>query len=249
MDLEQLPLGEEVECLPGVILQRRSFMALASTVLAGMALPGMAQDSQKALKAGRLSLEQFLAEVAPLAKQFVTDKSPRGQDRYLHHLAQYAVHLAEVAQPKLRPSSQGKHTSIGFIPGGEPFVVLYWHMEPNTVIRPHAHTYGNVLTVALKGETLVENYEMLEAPNFTREGDFEVQRTGRVILKPGQTAAVNLDHGYIHGFKAGPNGAAGLDLTTRLKPKPDHSTPYLRLGKPNPQGFDRYQAAWYFDPT
>ena len=33
-------------------------------------------------------------------------------------------------------------------------------MEPGTIIRTHAHTYGNVVTLGLEGSLRVQNFEM-----------------------------------------------------------------------------------------
>ena len=50
-------------------------------------------------------------------------------------------------------------------------------------------------------------------------------------MSPGDLNVVSLEHGYVHGFWAGPAGARGLDITTRIKPK--RSTPVLAV-EPEP---------------
>ncbi len=52
-----------------------------------------------------------------------------GQDRYLLALAHMAVRHDQVAEPKLKSSGQGKGSNVGFIPGGDPFIMLYWKLE------------------------------------------------------------------------------------------------------------------------
>jgi hypothetical protein len=165
---EQLAEGESVEVEPGVVVERRSFLTLAATALAALTLPGSAL-AQTRDRSTPLTFDEFLQDVVPVAKRLVTDVSPTGQDRYLLTLASYAVRLSEVPIPEeWRDSKQGARpgTWIGFNPGGDPFVVLHWRMEPGTEIRTHAHTYGNVFTLGLEGSVRVRNYEMLGERDF-----------------------------------------------------------------------------------
>jgi hypothetical protein len=46
-----------------------------------------------------------------------------------------------------------------------------------------------------------------------------VRRTVERWLTPGATNLANLDRNCIHGFVAGPRGARGLDITTRIREK------------------------------
>jgi hypothetical protein len=107
--------------------------------------------------------------------------------------------------------------------------VLHWRMEPGSIIRPHPHTYGNVMTLGLEGEVRVENLEMVGVRDFATKGTFKVRKTQSQVLTPGQVNLVNLERGYIHGFQASAHGGRGLDITTRIREK--RETPYLNLGK------------------
>jgi hypothetical protein len=186
-----------------------------------------------------------LKEVIPVAKKLVSDTSLTGQHRYLLTLASYAVRLADVPVPAMRDSGQGAGagTFIGAIPGGDPFIVLHWRMEPGTVIRPHPHTYGNVMTLGLEGEIRVENFEIVGVRDFDAKGTFKVQKTQSQVLTPGQVNLVNLERGYIHGFQASARGGRGLDITTRIREK--RETPFLNLSK-KPVELEPgiYEASW-----
>jgi hypothetical protein len=192
-----------------------------------------------------LTYDQFLKEVVPIAKRLVGDTSLAGQQRYLVALASYAVRLAEVPVPQMRDSGQGAGagTFIGSNPGGDPFIVLHWRMEPGSVIRPHAHTYGNVLTLALEGEVRVENFEMLGTRDFDARDVFKVRRTQSQILTPGQVNLVNLERDYIHGFRAGARGGRGLDFTTRIRER-RATTPYLKIRNAVDPESEIYEASW-----
>jgi len=240
-----LEIGETAEVYPGVVVERRCFMRTAALAFSSLAIPGVALAQLARASDGRLSYQEFLKDVIPVARQLVIDTSLVGQQRYLLTLASYAVRLADVPVPAMRDSGQGDGggTFIGANPGGDPFVVLHWRMEPGSVIRPHPHTYGNVMTLGLEGEVRVENLEMVGARDFDAKGTFRVRKTQSVVLTPGQINFVNLERDYIHGFQASSRGGRGLDITTRIRDKRD--TPYLNLGK-KPVELEPgvYEASW-----
>ena len=216
----ELPCGESAEVAPGVVVERRSFLAVAAAAFAGGGSRALAAQS-----AEPVSLERFLEEVLPVARELVGDVSQVGEDRYLHTLASYAVTLGDIALPAMRQSGQGEGTEIGASWVGDPFVVLHWRMQPNAEIRLHAHTYGNVVTVGLDGSARVRNFETIEEPDFGSEEPILLRRTNDQVLLPGRINLVPLSHGFVHGFRAGPAGARGLDITTRLRDR--QPTPYL----------------------
>lgn len=244
-DLEELPIGETLETDPGVVVERRCFLKVATVALASVALPGSAvaklADSNEPL-----DFEEFLAITIPLAKKLVSDTSRTGQDLYLHTIAAHAVRLADVPIPQFRDSGQGTGpgTFIGFNPGGDPFIVLHWKMAPGSTVRTHAHTYGNVVTLGLEGAVRQINYEVIGEPDFESTKGFRVRQTQDQYLSAGRTNLLNLKRDYIHGSIATPMGGRGLDITTRLKPRPAHGVPYLELGDPVDAGRTVWQARW-----
>jgi hypothetical protein len=147
----------------------------------------------------------------------------------------------------MRDSGQGETagTFIGFNPGGEPFTVLHWKMNPRTAIRLHAHTYGNVVTLGLEGDAVVENYEVAGEKQFASETAFDVRRTRRQWLSRGGVNLVSLERDYIHGIRAGSNGARGLDITTRIRSK--EPTPYLVFRDKADASREIRRAHWSFD--
>ena len=243
--LEELEIGETAQVSPGLVVERRCFLKTLAVGFGALSIRGVA-TAHLAGSDERLTYEEFLKAVAPVARRLVGDTSLAGQQRYLLTLASYAVRLADAPVPAMRDSGQGAGpgTFIGAIPGGEPFIVLHWRMEPGTIIRPHAHTYGNVLTLALEGEIRVENYEMVGARDFDAKGTFKARKTQSQILTPGQVNLVNLERDYIHGFEAGARGGRGLDITTRIKERRE-TTPYLNLSKkPIETEPGVYEASW-----
>ena len=164
-----------------------------------------------------------------------------------------AANLDDVPLPeRFNETNQGIQPTdyrIGFNPGGDPFTVLHWRLEPGAKCRPHAHTYGNVVSVGLEGVVRVENYEVEGEPDYSDSGVFVVRKTVDQELGAGDVNLVSLNRNYIHGFVAGPDGARGLDITTRLKPRPDHGTPFLDIDStPLDRFLNTFEARWiYYD--
>jgi hypothetical protein len=222
-------------------LARRTL--LASCAALGL-LPRLAR-ARRTLDAFELDLAGFLNEAVPLAEELVGDTSAAGQDRYLHALAALAVGLRDVPVPEMRVTSPAGAAAKTFLGANEcegPFTLLHWRLEPGARIELHPHIYGNVLTVCLEGEVRIENYEMDGVPDFDTRTPFHVRRTNDQALTRGALNLVNLEHGYVHGFTAGPGGARGLDITTRIKPK--RATPTLEVGKPVDAARALFEAQW-----
>jgi len=244
-DESVLPLNETVALAPGILVERRCFLKTVALALGSIAVPGSLLARSPSGPGERLTFAEFLETTIPVARRLVADTSPTGQNVYLHMLAAYAVRLVDVPTPPMKDSGQGAGpgTFIGFNPGGDPFTVLHWKMEPGSRIRWHAHTYGNVVTLGLEGEVRVQNFEMLGERNFDAKGTFRVRRTQDQLLTPGEVNLVNLDRDYIHGSIAGPRGGRGLDITTRIREK--QPTPYLDLAKaPAGESGNEFEASW-----
>jgi len=246
-----LPIGEEIEISPGFFIERRAVLAgLGGALLTSMPLAGtVAADIEP--QGDGLSFEQFLVRANPVAQSLVGNTSTGGQDHYLRSVAALASGLHSVPLPgKWNSSEQGEPPEsyrIGFNRGGDPFRVLHWRLEPGAACRPHAHTYGNVVSVGLAGVARVRNFEVVGEPDYAFGGTFLVRQTVDQLLTPGSVNLVSLNRNYIHGFVAGPDGARGLDITTPLKPRPAHSTPYLSIGKsPVDAITNMFEASWVY---
>jgi hypothetical protein len=230
------------EPVPYPRIARRPLLGLLAA--AGLAARLEAR-AQMAESPAELDLDGFLAEAVPLARDLVGDTSRAGQDRYLHSLAALAVCLRGVPVPEMNETSKGStpRTFIGVNECNAPFTILHWRLEPGARVGLHPHIYGNVLTVCLEGEARVENYEMVGARDWDTKESFTVRRTTDQVLLPGSINTLNLEYGYVHGFTAGPEGARGLDITTRIRPKV--STPTLVV-RPEPLDERRalYEARW-----
>ena len=136
----------------------------------------------------------------------------------------------------------GPGHTIGSNHGPDPFTVLHWQLQPGVEIQPHAHTYGNVVTLGCAGWALVRNYEVLGARTFEDAAPCRVQRTVEQVLRPGDINLVSLERNYVHGFLAGSEGARGLDITTRIRPRTP--SPVLVLGECADAAARTFAATW-----
>lgn len=214
----------------GMNIERRSFLGLAGASI--LAHRGPRPVIPRPQDEPELTLEEFLEDVLPVARELraaLTARPPRTpEDRYLHTLASYAVRLGDVPLPeRMNPTSQGEGVEIGANWAGDPFVVLHWNMSPGSTVRVHAHTYGNVCTVGLEGVARIRNYETVEPLDTSVTEPVLIRQTTDQRLDAGGIDLVPLSHGFCHGFVAGPEGARGLDITTRLAPR--LPTAYLEL--------------------
>lgn len=245
---------EAIEVSPGYFVQRRSTLGGLASLLLGVSVPSslLATRIEAAdLGNAELSFEQFLVKANPVAEELVKDASRSGQDRYLRAIASIVSKLRGVPMPgKWNNTDQGEAPDsyqIGVNPGGNPFTVLQWRLAPGAVCRPHAHTYGNVVSFGLEGMVQATNYEVVGRPDYESSDSFQVVQTLQQLLGPGDVNIVSLEKNYIHGFVAGPDGARGLDITTRLKPRPEHGTPYLDLGQATSGTFARtFSGSWVY---
>ncbi len=236
----------ERQIAPGLWVTRRSFVALCG---AGIAAGAFASSAAEIAEPSKQGFEAFLDAANATAARLLDDPSAAGQDRYLRTMSAHTAAIGRVPIPETwRDSGQsdGPGTYIGFNPGGVGFVILHWRMEPGTRILPHAHTYGNVVTVGLEGWVRVRNYEVEGERDYTSDEGFTVRNTVDQILTAGATNLVSLERDYIHGFDAGDEGGRGLDITTRVLPKPDYGVPYLELGEMASSGGPdrRFAARW-----
>ncbi|MBT5187222.1 MAG: hypothetical protein HOH19_00775 [Kordiimonadaceae bacterium] len=245
----ELPIDEEVEVSPGFIVERRSFMAVFGGMSLAMLSGTIAKAAIEESSDKNISFDQFLAQANPLAQKLVGDTSISGQELYLRSIAALTSKLHNIPVPtKFNNTGQGKKAEdykIGFVPGGDPFTVLHWRLEPGAICTPHVHEYGNVVSVGIEGAVRISNYVSTDKFDYEKNETFQIKKTVDQLLTAGSANLVPLN--MIHGFQAGPDGARGLDITTRLLPKPERSTPYLSIANKATDEFTGiYDASWAY---
>jgi hypothetical protein len=206
--------------VPARLVPRRALLALAA--LGGVGRFARGGTRAAAEEPPPIDFARFLELAVPRARELVGDTSASGQERYLHTLAALAAGLRDVPQPQMRETTAKGASARTFLGANEcdaPFSVLHWRLEPGARVGLHPHIYGNVVTLCLEGEVRIQNYELVGERDFDTKEPFRVRRSGDQVLLPGGFNLVNLEHGYVHGFTAGPAGARGLDITTRIREK------------------------------
>jgi hypothetical protein len=129
-----------------------------------------------------------------------------------------------------------------------PFFILYWSMEPGAIFPAHCHPGANVCTMCTSGRAVIRNFDTVEgSPKCWEDADddFAVIETKCEILRPGVINTVTEFRNNIHHFQAGPEGVAGIDITTGYddQPKP-FSFLQLEEATTSSDGETKYRGRW-----
>ena len=237
VDVRQVEIEEQridLEVAPGVMMERRLFLRSSSLAAAALALPFRARASAfgarmmgqeqaasdaravpSTTEAGPLGWEEFLKQAVPVAQQILKE-SRVDTDYYLYQVASMAARLSAVPDTKLYP--MGKLTPpISLAPSykGPPFAIIQWRMAPGAVFPPHNHPNYSVCTLGLEGEAQIRNYEIVGvAPEFSSQKSFRVRQTHDEFIAKGRINTLSPTRDNIHRFRAGREGARGIDITT-----------------------------------
>ena len=116
-------------------------------------------------------------------------------------------------------------------------LLIEWRLAPHAILPPHNHTPGYVVSLCLEGACRVEHFEIAgDAPAPGEEGEFELRRTRAQLLRPGQATSLTPERDNVHTFRAGPQGALGVDVNVFLPGEGDWSM--IELAGEAKQGFD-----------
>ncbi len=139
-----------------------------------------------------------------------------GVDQYLFRLAAAAAKVDGIPHGELTAVDWSDNAvSFGMIARGSSFVVIEWELAPGAFLPPHNHPNGSVCTVGVAGEAVLENYEPVkELPATDSEEKFLLRRMKRQILTRGGINTLGPVRDNIHTFRAGPDGARGIDITS-----------------------------------
>ncbi len=198
-----------------------------------------------------LTWAEFTEEVLPEARTLATDASAAGIERYLGVLAASAsrVDPASIARPQFS-AYPGYPDDVGFALShrGSPFLGVQFWIEPGAFLPFHPHPGGSVCTLFLEGAARVSNFEFAEpmdALDWEKKGDVLVRRTREQLLHPGDINLVANPRDNIHGFRAGPKGARGIDITTGNRPENRHGDSLLEIaGAPRDATLGVFEAHW-----
>jgi PCO_ADO len=244
------------ELAPGVVVDRRSVLWLPISMAATMLFVrnSSASAGDEGGKRGvvdgaaRISWGEFLKESRDLASELVKDASGPDQDAYLLRLAALAVRLK--AAPATRLGAYGKlNPKVEFGPSyrGVPFVIIQWRMHPNAVLPAHCHPGFSVCTLGLEGEARLRNFEVEgDAPAFNSGSSriFLIRETHSQLITPGRLNTLSPVRDNIHYFEAGPDGARGIDITTRYSGDGTFSFVAFDPDRPKDARRRTFEATW-----
>lgn len=204
----------------GILEERRRLLWVPAAAAAAFLLPGgiSAARNKGFLNGAGIGWEEFLEQVSPTAGELHEDSSARGQDAYLFWLASMAARLDFASIPKARLISFANlkpPVETGLAHRGSPFFVIEWKMSPGAYLPPHNHPNISVCTVCTGGRARIRNFDPEgRLPGFDSQKEFSVRETHDEILSPGRINTLSARRDNIHTFRAGPEGASGIDITT-----------------------------------
>lgn len=232
------------EVADGVSIERRSMLwlsAAAVTAALGTTTRVRAQDRQPATPSDKLTFDQFLELVAPLAEKMVASKSEEDAS-YLLTVAAALSRLRDPG-PTMRKSMRAfaaKHKKAGT---RFPVSAMSMRLKPGGGFKPHDHRNYNGVILGLEGELRIRNFE-IQGDEAVPPADqtFQVRQTQDDLILPGRISSVGLRRDNIHELVAGKQGARVLDVFTFFGGGGSH---YLDLeSKPRDAERRIYDATW-----
>jgi hypothetical protein len=231
------------EVAPGVFEERRYFLWAS----AGMMMPRWRQSAPTpTAELAELDFKSFAQQCATLAKQAAEDAT-LNQDAHIFRISSLASRLKRQDVPKGKLAPYGKWdppVELGPIHRALPLSIGQWRLAPYAVFPPHNHSPANVVSLCLEGECRVRHFDIIgEAPAYSSPKTFLIRETQHDLLTPGRMSSLTMLRDNIHQFKAGKEGALGIDINTILPG--DKPFSFLRYEeKPKDVEQHIYEAVW-----
>ena len=246
----------KIQIAPGFSETRRRIISLPASIAAGVLLEdvgkGFAQHSIQARRSesdatGQLDWAAFLKHCEPVARELHKDRSVAGQEAYLHWLAAMIMRARASEIPRAKVGRFGQlepAISFGVFYRGDPFFIVEWQLEPDAFLPPHCHPNASVCTLGLEGEARIRNFEVVgQAPEFSSRRTFLVHETHNEVIGPGRVNTLSSKRDNIHTFRAGENGARGIDISSYHGPNVGFSFMDIATTPKEPERLI-FEAAW-----
>jgi hypothetical protein len=197
----------------------------------GLAIDGKSSSQGDPLcgganESGQLDFDEFFQECAVLAKAAYSDPG-LNEDAHLYRIAAVAARLQRNTVPEAKTGVfAGLNPPVRFGPVrvAPPLAMILWRLDPGAVLPPHNHTPADVLSVCLAGEARVRHFDIVgHAPDYSSKKPFLVRESRNIVLTAGRMSGLTQTHDNIHTFRAGDQGAVGIDINTVLPGKKDFS--------------------------
>ena len=150
------------ELAPGVTVERRGLFkiggAAAAALLLGAPLLRGQDQIKKASKDGKISLENFIAQAEPLARQLIDADEPN-EDAYLLHLASLLCRLDRA--PAFAGRGGDRPVQMSRNHRSPHFAVMQIKMAEGSALPYHDHYEYNGVILGLEGSVKLRNFEMV----------------------------------------------------------------------------------------
>jgi len=244
---------EEAGSRPGYSIERRVFIRAAPMAIAALALaspPRMfARDSMHSgpsAEDSKLDFDDFVKQCSVLARAAKQELN-LNEEAHIFRLSEAASRLRLTSVPKAKLGAfVGLDPPVEFGPliVVAPLAIIQWRLAPGAVLPPHNHNPADVISLCLEGDCTVRHFEVVgTAPEYSSKETFLVRESRNDLLTPGRMSSLSTIRDNIHTFKAGKDGAMGIDINSILPG--DKPFSFLDLAeKPREPQKRIYEAMW-----
>ena len=186
--------------------------------------------------------EEFTARAGEYARQMIADPN-RNEDEYLFRIAALAAALKQFPPAEFGAPFKTMRSAMSY--RGSGIAVIQWRMEPNTIYPAHNHPGYNGITLGIRGECRMRNFDIVgAAPDMKSRDTFLVKETQDNILRPGTvTSMMSTNRDNIHQLEAGNDGVIGADIIAKVGP--DQGFSFVNIPGQAKDRQDRiYEATW-----
>jgi hypothetical protein len=189
------------------------------------------------------TFEDVAKQMGQRALPMIKDPN-RNEDEYLFQIASLAATIKQFPPPQFGEAFKGLlWSSISY--RGSGIGIIQWRMEPNTSYPAHNHPGYSGLSVGIRGDCRIRNFDYVgKPPEVASKETFLVRETHDAILREGTiTSIMSTSRDNIHELHAGPDGILAADIITKIGP--DAGFSFLNIAaKPRDAQKGPYEAVW-----
>ena len=218
---------EEAGSTPGYSVERRVFLRAAPMAIAALALASpsrmFARDpiihGAPSAEDSKLDFDDFVKQCSVLAKA-AQQEPGLNEEAHIFRLSETASRLRLTSVPKAKLGAFARldpPVEFGPILVAMPLAIIQWRLAPDAVLPPHNHNPADVISLCLEGDCTVRHFEVVgTSPDYSSKETFLVRESRNDLLTPGRMSSLSTIRDNIHTFKAGKDGAMGIDINSIL---------------------------------
>jgi len=222
----------------GLRIERR-FMLSVPALFAASFLLGRPQQAF----GEDLSFDEATRRMGQLAKPMIADAN-RNEEEYLFQIACLASTIKQYPAAQFGEAFK-KVMWAAMSYRGSGIAVIQWRMEPHTTYQAHNHPGYSAMTVGIRGDCRIRNFDYVgKPPAFDSKERFLVRETQNTILREGiVTSMMSTTRDNVHELHAGKDGILGADIITKVGA--DQGFAFLDIAaKPRDVTQATYEAVW-----